>query len=172
MILDILKHTPLWVFGLFGFLVYLGVLQSRTRSFSPARLAILPAAMLAFSLYGVLSVFGASVPALGAWLAGLAASVWAIVALRLPRDATWSEATRTFSVPGSWLPLGIMMAIFFTRYAVNVGIALDPSLKQAAGFLPAVALTYGVSSGYFLARALNISRRRLKPASPAPSAAA
>ena len=167
MILEILKHTPLWVFGLFAFLVYLGVMQSRTRTFSPARLAILPAAMLAFSLYGVLSAFGADVPALGAWLAGLAASVWAIVALGLPRSATWSEETRTFSVPGSWLPLGIMMAIFFTRYAINVGIALDPSLKQAAGFMPAVALAYGISSGYFLARAVNIGRRRMKPASTA-----
>jgi len=172
MILEILKHTPLWVYGLFAFLVYLGVMQSRTRTFSPARLAILPAAMLAFSLYGVLSVFGASAPALVAWAVGLAACVAAIVALGVPRGATWSEETRTFIVPGSWLPLGIMMAIFFTRYAINVGIALDPSVKQAAGFMPAVALTYGVSSGYFLARALNIRRRRSKAASPATSVAA
>ena len=167
MILEILKHTPVWVWGLFALLVYLGAMQSRTRTFSPARLAILPAAMLAFSLYGVLSVFGASVPAIAAWLTGLVASAWAIVALGLPRNATWSEETRTFSVPGSWLPLGIMMAIFFTRYAINVSIALDPSLKQAAGFLPAVGLTYGASSGYFLARALNIRRRMKLPSTAA-----
>ena len=162
MILDILKHTPLWVYGLFVFLVYLGVLQSRTRSFTPVRLGILPAAMLAFSLYGVLSVFGASVPALVAWVVGLAACVWGIVALGFPRNATWSEETRTFTVPGSWLPLVIIMAIFFTRYTVNVSLALEPSLKQATGFIPAIGLLYGISSGYFLARALNIQRRRFK----------
>ena len=45
---QILTHTPLWVFGLFFGLVYLGYLQSRTRQVSRGRLIVLPLAMLAW----------------------------------------------------------------------------------------------------------------------------
>ena len=63
---QILTHTPLWVFGLFFGLVYLGYLQSRTRQVSRGRLIVLPLAMLAWSLYSVWSTFAAHLTALAA----------------------------------------------------------------------------------------------------------
>lgn len=156
MILEILKRTPVWVFFLFALLVYLGYLQSRTRTVSPQRLAILPAAMLSLSLYGVLSAFGVNPIALGAWAIALLVAVVSISFAPFPRGVVREE--ESFKVPGSWVPLALMMTIFFTRYAIAVSLARDPSLRQAAGFIAAVAVSYGLPTGYFVARAVNILR--------------
>lgn len=156
MILEILKRTPVWVFFLFALLVYIGFQQSRTRTVSPQRLAILPAALLALSLYGVLSAFGTSPFALGVWGAALALAAVAISLVPFPRGVVRSG--NSFQVPGSWVPFALMMVIFFTRYAIAVSLARDPSLRQAAGFVAAVAASYGLPTGYFVARTVNILR--------------
>jgi hypothetical protein len=156
MILEILQRTPVWVFFLFALLVYLGFQQSSTRTVSPPRLAILPAALLALSLHGVISAFGASPLALGAWSAALAASALLISLFRFPKGII--REAGAFKVPGSWVPFALMMIIFFTRYAIAVSLARDPSLRQAAGFIAAVAVSYGLPTGYFVARTVNILR--------------
>ena len=58
MLLQILKGTPTWVFVLFAGLLVLGILQSRPRRLNIGQIALLPAAFIAFSLFGVISAFG------------------------------------------------------------------------------------------------------------------
>ena len=101
MILKILHGTPPWVFVLFLALLAIGYLQTRPRHLAPARVALLPAAFLAFSLFGVISVFGRSAPALVAWAAGVAAAVLLNRVLKQPRGVRWDAASGTFHVPGS-----------------------------------------------------------------------
>jgi hypothetical protein len=50
------------------------------------------------------------------------------------------------------------MTIFFTRYAVTVLLAIQPSLRQADSFTGGVAFLYGLLSGLFFARALRAWR--------------
>lgn len=156
MIIEILRRTPPWVFALFVLLLYLGYAQSRKRTVTTARLAILPVLMPTLSLSGVLSVFGADPVALSCWLAGLIAAAVLVRAIGVPKGVAYSPDSRTFSVPGSWWPLALIMAIFFARYAVTVALAMNPSLARLAAFAAAVGATYGLPSGYFVARALNI----------------
>jgi hypothetical protein len=51
-------------------LLALGIMRSRTREMSVARVTALPAAMIALSLYGVYGAFGAQALAFGAWAGG------------------------------------------------------------------------------------------------------
>lgn len=163
MIVEILRRTPLWVWPLFLLLLYLGYAQTRMRPVPVARLAVLPVVMPGLSLFGMLSVFGANAIALGCWLAALLATVACVRAVGAPRGAVWSSDTGKFVVPGSWWPLVLIMAIFFTRYAVAVALAMNPSLPQLTPFTVVVSLTYGLPSGFFIGRALNIWRSA-KPA--------
>ena len=39
-----------------------------------------------------------------------------------------------FAIGGSLIPLAMLMAVFFMRYAVNVSIAIAPALKADAGY--------------------------------------
>ncbi len=54
MILGILEHTPVWVWGVFVAILLLGLQQTRTRDVSIARATILPVVMILLSLSGVL----------------------------------------------------------------------------------------------------------------------
>jgi hypothetical protein len=158
MLVEILKRTPPLVFVLFFALLALGYLQSKARVVKRSHLAILPAAMIALSFYGVLSAFGVDAIALAAWLIGTSAAVWLGIALAVPRGAVYSAKTLSFSIPGSWLPLVLMMAIYFTKYAVGVILAQRLSVADSFEFIVLVSLAYGFLSGLFLARALVIWR--------------
>jgi hypothetical protein len=101
MLMQILTHTPPWVFGLFVLLVVLGFNQTRARRISRARLAVLPLAMATLALLGVWSSFAAHAVALSAWLLVLVAVVGGSLQLAPPRDVAYSPETKRFSVPGS-----------------------------------------------------------------------
>src|SRR5579862_6922415 len=70
MLLEILKHTPPWVFVLFAALVYLGAMQGRTRQLSLARVAIMPFVLLGLALSVDCGAHLApmSLPSLPGWL--------------------------------------------------------------------------------------------------------
>jgi len=158
MLMQILTHTPPWVFGLFVLLAVLGVNQTRARRISRARLAVLPLAMATLALLGVWSSFAAHAVALGAWALVMLAVVAGSLRLAPPRDASYSSETKLFSVPGSWAPLALMMGIFFTKYAVAILHAMNPSAMAGTGAVAATCGLYGLYSGLFLARALRIAR--------------
>ena len=163
-LMQILRGTPVWVYPLFFGLIVLGYLQSRPREVAPARLAILPLALGLFSLSRVLGTFGPEAAALAAWVAGTAAALLLNRALKQPAGAHWSAASASFHVPGSWVPLVLMMAVFFARYAVAVSLSMGPGLAHSAGFATATSFGFGLLSGLFLARALWIWAQR--PAEP------
>ena len=164
---QILTHTPLWVFGLFFGLVYLGYLQSRTRQVSRGRLIVLPLAMLAWSLYSVWSTFDAHLTALAAWACAWVAVVVISLAWVPSRRLAYDASTARFTVPGSWMPLALMMGIFFTKYAMGVALVMHPGLAQDAAVALPVSALYGAFSGGFVARALRLWRLVLRtPGTP------
>lgn len=167
-IITILGHTPLWVWPLLAALLALGMLQARPRSVTLLRATLLPVAMLALSLWGVISVF-ASAASLAAWaVAALAASV-AITGAGAS-DARWSGRERRLHLPGSWTPLALMLALFATKFGVGVSLGLQPALRQDAVFAVGACLAYGGFSGVFAGRALALLRlatpTRSLPAAP------
>jgi hypothetical protein len=163
-LLQILRHTPEWVYAVFLGLILLGLIQSRPRDLAPAMVAILPVALGAFSLTRVLAAFGPESLSLAAWVAGTAAALLLNRALKQPAGAHWSAATGKFHVPGSWVPLALMMAVFFARYALAVTLVMTPALVHSAAFVTAASFGFGLLSGLFLARALWVWSQR--PAQP------
>jgi hypothetical protein len=154
MLMQVFARTPVWVYALFLVLLYLGYVQSKTRRISGAKLAALPVVLGAFSLYGVYSAFGAHATGIAGWGIGVMLALALNGVTRQPRDVTYEAAERVFTIPGSWIPLALMMAMFFTRYAVTVVLTTSPALADVAVFAAAVSLVYGLLSGTFLARAM------------------
>lgn len=156
--IEILRRTPSWVFVLFFVLLAFGCFQSRDRLVSRSRVIILPTAMLLLSFYGVLSAFGITPLALAAWLAGVAVALcFGLKTVKLS-GASFTKETGLFSVPGSWLPLALMMAIFFIKYAMGVILARKLPIISDLTFIGSVGLVYGLLSGIFFARAMAIVR--------------
>ena len=158
MLIEILKHTPRWVFVLFLVLVALGYSQSRDRTVSRRRAAVLPAVMIALSFSGMLSAFGAAPFGIACWVAGFAAAIAIGIRTGGPHGVKFSAETRTYSIPGSWVPLALMMAIFFTKYAVGVIQGRQLAISAEPLFIALVAFCYGIYSGLFAARVIRVRR--------------
>ena len=158
MLSQILAHTPIWVFALFAVLVALGLTQMRTREVPLSRAAILPLVMVLLSLMGTLSAFPGSLWALASWTAVLALTTW-LLCLKSPADGTVFHATsRRLTLPGSAVPLALMMGIFFTKYAVGASVGMNAELVHLPAFAIGASAAYGLFSGAFLARGLRLWR--------------
>ena len=158
MLISIIQHTPLWVWGLLGALVALGLSQTRAREMSLLRVAIVPVILIALSLSGVFSAFGHLPGALGGWATGFGAALAFARNAVAARGATWSPGTGTLHVPGSWLPISLMIGLFAIKYFAGISLAMNPALGSNAVFAGLCSLAYGSISGLFLARALSLRR--------------
>ncbi|MBB3194077.1 DUF6622 family protein [Roseateles terrae] len=175
---QIATHVPVWVWILLVALIALGLKQRQTQFVSRKRLLVLPAVWLVFGAWGVQKGFGQAGTAgvaMVAWAAGLLTSTGALVASGWPAstdsrtgqpqapgaiDATGAQrASGLYRVPGSWLPMVVMLAIFCARFAVGMALGVRPSLAQDATFAGIASLSFGLLSGFFVGRSLNILRR-------------
>lgn len=156
MILDILRHTPTWVFAVLVGLIVLGLRQTRARRVPRPVVVALPCAMALWSVSSLLQGFGAD--ALVAWVALEVACIGVALWLGPRDDVQYSSPTRSFAVPGSWIPLALMMAIFSMRYATGVLVAMHPTLPGTVAFDLLVGSLSGLVSGAFAARAVRIGR--------------
>ncbi|MBX3601835.1 MAG: hypothetical protein KF863_14515 [Rubrivivax sp.] len=158
MIAQILSRTPAWVYALFAVLLAFGLMQTRTRTVRVVPALLLPAGMVALSLAGIQTSFGLALVPVATWAVALAAAT--LVGQTLLRDerVRYDATAKTFHVPGSWMPLAVIMAIFFAKYVYAVMSALNAAAVSTTAFVVGLAALYGVLSGYFAARAVNLIR--------------
>ncbi|HSV59872.1 MAG TPA: DUF6622 family protein [Variovorax sp.] len=156
MLLQILAHTPKWVFAIFIGLLLLGARQLRGGRVGLLRMTLMPLAMSALSFYGVVSVFGEASLALLGWAGAACAAAAYIVRRPLPAGTRYDPSARTFQLAGTGVPLALMMGIFFTKYAVGVLLVMHPQLAHQAGFAAGIGTLYGAFAGIFAARSLRL----------------
>jgi uncharacterized membrane protein len=159
----IVRRTPSWAWLLLLALVVLGLMQMRERTQGLLRVSITPVAMVAFSLWAAVSAFGRSpvvTEALWLWMLGAAAT--AVLFAFAESSARYDAGTRTFRIPGSWVPLVLFIGIFLARYLVSVRLAIHPDLLLDTSFVLPVATLYGAFSGLFLGRASQLWRLPLR----------
>jgi len=171
MVMSVLLHTPVWVWIIAAVLVRLGTLQARDRTVSPWLVRAMPILFVALSLSGVVRGAGgigaaapsAAVLTLAAWLAGFA-GVWAVGRRRLAvHGARWLDAERRIHVPGSWLPLLLMLGLFVSKYLSAVAAALEPEIARDPKYLVGCNLLFGAFAAVFWIRARSL--RRVVPGS-------
>ncbi len=158
---DILTRTPPQVWAILAVILILGAMQMRRRQISESNLTIMPLAMAGLSLYTVVSSFTATGSTLGPWFAafGIAFAVNAVL-LRSPARATYDPATRKFDVPGSIVPLLVMLAIFATNYALGVTRAIAPERLADRSFSTTVCAALGLLTGLLFARAARTAKAK------------
>ena len=157
-LLQILSRTPPWVWGVFITLIFLGYHQSKKRAVSRETLFVLPTVMIIFSLVGVTSSFGFNFLPFVAWVFGFvsiaALGVWHMK----PSGIEYIANSRSYRIPGSWLPLALMMAIFSIKYVIGFASARGLSIVSYPLFVGIMSVSLGALSGMFMARAVGILR--------------
>jgi hypothetical protein len=173
MLSAIVKHTPIWVWGLLAALLWLGIRQMFPRSVGTRQVLLLPLGMAVFSAYGLASAFGGSAGVVTTWLltavaVAVASLLWRPLA---PTSIRYDAAQGRLHLPGSAMPLALILGIFLTKYIVGVELALQPALAHDTGVALQVAVLYGVFNGVFAARAARLWRLAQRTtASPQPLA--
>lgn len=132
-VIEIITHTPLWVWPLLLYLLYVGWKATRNRVVAPWRLLVMPAVITGLALYNLFSA-GPSFAGLAAFAAGAAGGSAAGFALGLRRPAE-RRGDGKLALKGDWVPLVLILAIFAVRYATGVALGIDPSLAQDTAFL-------------------------------------
>lgn len=156
MLQQILTKTPVWVWALLAFLIYRGLVASVDREVGLRKVFIIPVVMLALSIQGIASAFGADIAAAPVWLACTFAAT--LLAWRL----TDTDGIRAYpergsvALRGSWSTMVLVLGIFLTKYAVNVALSMHPELKQQFAFVATVCALYGLFNGIFIGQLLRI----------------
>ncbi|RYF55026.1 MAG: hypothetical protein EOO27_22150 [Comamonadaceae bacterium] len=163
MLIPILERTPYWVWGVLAALIAFGISQLRPRRVSVARALGVPMAFKLLSVLGVMSAFKASENlgyALAIWsvIAVVSAALLAMLRPAPPAGTQYLTGAHKFELPGSTVPLLLVLGIFLTKYYVNVEATLQPEMKNDSGFVFIVASAYGLFSGVFAASSIRLWR--------------
>jgi len=145
---NILVHTPLWVFAVFAFLMWVGLQALSPRTLSIWRLLITPAIFITWGVESIV-VRSLSSPILVVdWSATLA--IGAAIAWTTSRlDNVGIDRQRgTVSFPASALPLIRNLLIFSAKYVLGVAAAMMPAWRPELALWD-IAVS-GASAGYFL----------------------
>jgi hypothetical protein len=144
----------MWVFAIFFTLLAVGFIQSKERRVKVRTVFILPIAMIIYSFYGVSALSGLSIVTMSLWGIGLVTTLVIGLKLAYPRLVSFSKQSNELTIPGSWIPLLLMMAIFFTKYFVGFANARELPIVNEHVFIVILSLFYGAFSGIFLSRGL------------------
>lgn len=164
-IVPVLRNTPYWVWGLLAALMVLGLSQARDRTASLARVSLTPLAMTIFSVSGTFSALRATphqAVTIAVWLLA-AALAFALVA-RGRADAQYDPARRLYQLPGSVVPLLLIVGIFLTKYVIGVDLTMAPQLVQDTVYVSCVSVLYGAFTGIFIGRASRLWRLPMRAA--------
>ncbi len=151
MIISIFQHVPRFVWFLLAGLIALGISMSFTRRRSLRAAIVIPLAMITLSFLGVISAFHQPI-ALAAWVGGVVVALGVSTALGLWSTVRWSHQERCLIVPGSWIPMAMIMGLFIIKFGVNVMLGMHQELGNDAMFIALAGFAYGAFSGMFLAR--------------------
>ncbi len=158
MALEILRRTPVWVWIVLAALIAYGWYLGRPQRIARARVLVLPLVLTVIAVAGVVSVFGRAIGPLLAFGVGFSSALGLNQWLQLPGGVR--READLYLIPGSWIPLLLMLGIFLTKFAVGVISNVRPDLLARSDFPAAAAAVYGLTSGLFAARALHILRTR------------
>ena len=160
---QIVVNTPLWVWPLMLFVLWLGWRGLQPRTMPPARLAILPLVGLATSLAGIAQSLQPGL-ALAGWAVALVAALplgWTIGTRRAVRLR--AEDGR-LEVAGGWFALGFGISIFVVRYTLGVLSGVMPHLRAEPLWIVLSGSVGGIVTGIGLGWLANLLLRVYRPA--------
>jgi hypothetical protein len=160
---QIVVNTPLWVWPLMLFVLWLGWRGLQPRVMPPARLAVLPLVGLAVSLAGIAQSLQPGL-AFAGWAAALLAALplgWTIGARRpvrlRPEDGR-------LDVGGGWFALGFGISIFVVRYTLGVLSGVMPGLRAEPLWIVLSGGVGGIVTGIGVGWLANLLLRAYRPA--------
>ncbi len=152
---QILKATPIWVWALLVALIYLGSQQLKARVIKRYTVLIAP---VVFLLVGLLAA-GRGPAGFAAWaLALISLAAFTFFVWQPTAGARYEPNGDNLQMPGSAVPMLLMLSIFLLNYVFNVALAINPAFRGEIAWQVGPALILGSLSGVFVGRAATLFR--------------
>jgi prepilin signal peptidase PulO-like enzyme (type II secretory pathway) len=138
---EAIKHTPVWVFPLIVLVLWLGARNLQNRERPIAALYVLPLILLILAVVNLASSRANLILVIPAFVASLAIGAaigWNLV----PRNTTAIQGQGRIRVPGSVVPLLMVIAAIILRYAIGYIYGRWPELRTD----PTLALEFSATS--------------------------
>ena len=166
---QIVTNTPLWVWPLMAFILWLGLQGLRQRAIPVWRLAILPAVSLATSLGGIAQSVNPAGAAAG-WGLALIAFLPLGWAFGQDRPVRLRPEDGKLEIAGGWFALLFGLSIFAVRYAMGVLFGVLPALRAEPLWIHVSGAVGGMVAGIGIGWIANLVWRARRPMVVAPCA--
>ena len=152
-VMDIVVHTPLWVWGMLFYVVAVGIFFLKDRTSTISRALIAPIVLCAWSLIAVQEQYGLTPYSLGVWILGALLGIWLGRIVTKQNPPQLIDTTKgVFMIPGGVAFLGVLLTFFLLRYTRGVMLSLNPELMQQAHMILLDLLVTGLLIGFMIGR--------------------
>ena len=153
--IQILKGTPIWVWVILAALIYLCGKQLKARVVKRYSVLIAP---VVFLFVGLMAA-GRGPVGFATWAVSLISVAAVTFFVWQPTGGARYEASGDrLHMPGSAVPMLLMLAIFLLNYVINVVLAINPAYRSQLAWQVGPALILGALSGVFIGRAATLFR--------------
>jgi hypothetical protein len=151
-LIQILLHTPWWVYVLFGFILYVGIKATKMRSIPVRQLFIGPSIFTVLSIYILVGRIGDHFLYIIPW--GIASIIGiAIGGLEMHRlNIIVDRKHHLLKIPGSAFTLILFLLFFGSNYYYGFMSATDPEQVKQIQFVIYILLVSGIGTGIMWVR--------------------
>ena len=150
--IQILAHTPWWVYVLFAFLVSRGIRACRPADVTLYQLALVPALLTGWGLTDLARRYGADLAACAPWLLALAVGIAVGAAILRGVPVRDDRGRGIIHRPADFTVLPLILLAFAIKYSFAVAAAISPGLLHEANYRLADLATSGLFAGIFVGK--------------------
>lgn len=150
--IELFSNTPLYAYWIFFSLLFVGILQTKERKQGLLRALIIPFILIFFSVYALFQDFSVSLLSISSWVIGILFIIIMKRFIKNQDNINYSSSNKVFTIKGSYIPLFLMMLLFFTKYSITVLQITSSSLLDSSLFIILLCLLYGIFTGVYILR--------------------
>ena len=151
-LVQIVGHTPAYVFLALAYGLFAGIRALRPRSMALLATPIIPAVFLALSATSLISAAAVLPIAVLEWLVAAGVGVTMGVSFLSANVIAIDRGRGRVTTGGSAVVLVLFLVVFSLKYVNGIVHGTNPTLANAPGFIMAMTTVSGFSSGVMIGR--------------------
>lgn len=155
-IIDILRGTPLWVYAIFAYILFIGIRATKPQKTSFYKMLILPIVFLFLTLY---KKYNLELSHLLIYAVALIIGILIGWILTSKLKITVDKTTKMVSMPGTYSVLILSLAFFVIKYYVGFTYATDPIQKTNILLYGLDQVASGLITGRFIGRVIYLYKK-------------
>ena len=158
-IMQIVNNTPIWVWVLLAYLLFIGIRALRPATAPLWRIAILPAVFFVWGLFSLYQMHGLALLRVVPWVAALVGGIAVGIVIAGLQPIRADKVRHLVRTAGGPLTLILILLIFTTKYEFGFLHATQPALFAEARFWLSEVVISGMLAGMFIGRFAGLMRQ-------------